>query len=126
MKQRGTRSDRGSTELVMVLPLAFAMLMAVFQVGLWAHAQHRGEAVAERAMASARAYDATAATGQREGRRALEQLRGAMLRDAHLHVERAGGQAHARLTASAPSLVPGWTPQVSAQRSGPVERLEAP
>ncbi|GAA1105126.1 TadE family protein [Nocardiopsis composta] len=120
------QGEKGSTELVMVLPIAFTMLMAVFQAGLWTHAQQRAEAVAERAMAAARAHDADAATGRREGHQALEQLRGAMLTHPRLQVQRTGGQARARLSADAPSLVPGWTPQVVAERSGPVERLETP
>ncbi|WP_017623442.1 TadE family protein [Nocardiopsis chromatogenes] len=121
MKHR--RGDAGSTELVMVLPIAFTMLLAVFQLGLWAHAQHRAEAIAERAMAAARAHDATAGTGTRAGEEAAAQLKGGILHDPMVSVARGGGQARASVTGTTYGLIPGWTPAVRALRSGPVERL---
>ncbi|MDA0564859.1 pilus assembly protein [Streptomonospora sp. S1-112] len=119
-------SDRGSTELVLALPLAFTMIAAVLQLGLWAHAQQRADAVAHQAVSAARAYEATAADGHAAGAQALDQLGGALLTQPRLHVERATGRATARVEAVVPSLVPGWQPSVGAVRRGPVERLEAP
>ncbi|MBV2365993.1 TadE family protein [Streptomonospora nanhaiensis] len=110
----------------MVLPLAFTMIAAVLQLGLWAHAQQRADAVAHQAVSAARAYGADAATGRRTGEQALDQLGGALLKQPRLHVERASGRATARVEAGVPSLVPGWQPSVAAVRHGPVERLGAP
>ncbi len=107
----------------MVLPIAFTMLLMVFQLGLWAHAQHRAEAIAERAMSAARAHDATTETGTRVGEEAAAQLKGGILHEAKVSVVRGGGQARAAVTGTTHSLLPGWQPRVRALRSGPVERL---
>ncbi|GAA4899305.1 TadE family protein [Streptomonospora salina] len=121
-----SRDERGSTELVMALPVAFAMIMGVFQIGLWAHAQQRADAIAHQAVAAARTYDATAATGRRAGEQAITQLGGNLLRQPHVRVVRTPGQARATARADVLSIVPGWHPSVEAVARGPVERTEAP
>jgi len=120
-----TRDDRGSAELVMVLPMAFAMVLTVFQIGLWAHAQQRVEAIAHQAVAAARAHDATAATGRDAGNRAITQLGGTLLEQPRVQVVRTSGSARATASAGVLSLVPGWHPRVEAVQRGPVERAEA-
>lgn len=122
MTARGT-GDRGSTDLMLALPAAFFMTVAVIQVGLWAHAQHRVQVIAEQGVAAGRAYNAAASAGQHAAEQSLELVGGALLHDPDIQVVRGSERVEATVTARATSLVPGWQPQVRAFLTAPLERV---
>lgn len=115
--------DRGSAEPLFILPLVFVMLLGVVQVGLWAHAQHRTQAIASQALAAARAYDGSTASAYERAEQAREQMGGGMLRQVDVQVDRGTEQAKVRVKAHTTSLLPGIGLPVSSEMSGPVERL---
>ncbi|GAB3734094.1 TadE/TadG family type IV pilus assembly protein [Nocardiopsis nanhaiensis] len=122
--ERANRSDdRGSAELLFILPLVFVMLLAVVQVGLWAHAQHRAQAVASQALDAALAFDGTEDAAHERAGHAHDQLGGGVLRSVRVEVDRSADQARVSLSGRAPSLLPGVGVPVSSQVSGPVEQL---
>lgn len=119
----GSRSDRGSAESLFILPVLFVMVLAVVQVGLWAHAQHRAQTVASQALSAARVFDGTTAAAYERAEQAHNQLGGTVLRQVRVEAERGSEQARVRVDGQAPSLLPGIRVPVSSQVSGPVEHL---
>ncbi|WP_306369674.1 TadE/TadG family type IV pilus assembly protein [Nocardiopsis sp. CC223A] len=115
--------DRGSAEPLFVLPLVFVMVLAVAQVGLWAHAQHRVQVIAAQALAAARSFDGTVHQAREQAARAEEQLGGGILQGTEVEVERRPEAARVRVSGRAVSLVPGVGVPVSSEVTGPVERL---
>lgn len=125
MRQRDLRSDRGAADLLVALPLLFAMLIGLVQYGLWAHAHHRAQAVAAEALAAGRVFEGSAGEGQARGQAFAADLGGRVLGDLQVSVERRDGTAHARVEATAINFVPGWKPTVRAELSGPIEQPSA-
>ncbi|RKS04971.1 TadE-like protein [Nocardiopsis sp. Huas11] len=117
------RSDQGSAEVLFVLPVVFVMVLAVVQAGVWAHAQHRAQAVASQTLAAARAFDGTAAGAYERAEQARDQLGGGVLQGAQVEVQRTGQRARVRVTGQAVSLLPGVVVPVTYEAAGPVERL---
>ncbi|MBR8741430.1 hypothetical protein DSY14_06775 [Nocardiopsis sp. MG754419] len=103
--------------------MVFMMVLAVVQMGLWAHAQHRAQTVASQALSAARAFDGTTTAAYERAEQAHEQLGGSVLRQVRVEAERGPEQARVRVSGQAPSLLPGARVPVSSQVSGPVERL---
>ncbi|WP_436888475.1 TadE/TadG family type IV pilus assembly protein [Nocardiopsis dassonvillei] len=99
------------------------MVLAVAQVGVWAHAQHRTQAIASQTLVAARAFDGSAASAHGRAEQAREQLGGGMLHRMEVEVDRTADLARVRVAARTVSLVPGTGLPVSAEMSGPVERL---
>ncbi|WP_373295724.1 TadE/TadG family type IV pilus assembly protein [Nocardiopsis kunsanensis] len=117
------RGDRGSAEPLFILPVVFVMVLGVVQVGVWAHAQHRVQAVASQTLASARALNGSTALAYQRAEQAQEQLGGAMLQRVEVDVTREPEQARVLVRAQAVSVVPGATLPVSMRVSGPIEHL---
>ncbi|MGW8375398.1 TadE/TadG family type IV pilus assembly protein [Streptomyces sp. ODS28] len=115
--------ERGSatTEMVLVLPLALLLVLLLAQAAMWFHATHIAQATAAHALSAARVERGTAATGQREGQRVLQQLGRGPLRRPHLAVDRDAQRAEVRITGTASSVVPFLHLTVSARAAGPVE-----
>ncbi|WP_236567996.1 TadE family protein [Nocardiopsis sp. FR6] len=122
-RRRTGHDDQGSAEPLFILPLVFVMLLGVIQVGMWAHAQHRVQAVSSQALATARAYDGSVAEAHEQAEQAREQLGGGMLRQVDVRVDRGAAHARVRVGARAVSLLPGTGLPVASEVSGPVERL---
>nr|WP_272980748.1 hypothetical protein [Nocardiopsis kunsanensis] len=101
----------------------FVMVLGVVQVGVWAHAQHRVQAVASQTLASARALNGSTALAYQRAEQAQEQLGGAMLQRVEVDVTREPEQARVLVRAQAVSVVPGATLPVSMRVSGPIEHL---
>ncbi|MCY9785177.1 pilus assembly protein [Nocardiopsis sp. EMB25] len=119
----GSRSDRGSAEPLFILPIVFVMVVGVAQVGVWAHAQHRAQAIAAQTLAAARAFDGSTALAHERAEQAQTQLGGGMLRRVEVEVERTVDLASVQVTARSASLLPGVGLPVASELSGPVERL---
>lgn len=117
------REDRGSAEPLFVLPLIFVMILGVVQTGMWAHAQHRAQAIASQTLASARAFGGTTASACARAEQAQEQLGGGALHQVEVEVDRTVELARVRVRGQGMSLLPGVKVPVTSEMSGPVERL---
>lgn len=117
------REDRGSAEPLFVLPLVFVMILGVVQAGVWAHAQHRVQAIASQTLAAARAFDGTTASAYARAGQAQEQLGGGALHQVEVEVDRTVELARVRVRGQGMSLLPGVKVPVTSEMSGPVERL---
>ena len=113
--------DRGSADLAISLAVCFFLLMLIVQVGTWAHAQHRAQAIAEQTLSALRAADATTATGTARAEQATTDLGGELLRHTTVEVERGTATARVEVQAVVRGPIPGWAPPVHAELSAPVE-----
>ncbi|MFV2198838.1 TadE family protein [Nocardiopsis sp. LOL_012] len=120
---RASRCDRGSAEPLLILPLVFVMVIAVVQVGVWAHAQHRAQAIASQTLAAARAFDGSTASAHDRAEQARTQLGGGVLHRMEVDVDRTADLARVRVRGQAVGLVPGTALPVSSEMAGPVENL---
>lgn len=121
--QRDRHKDRGSAEPLFILPITLLVLLAVVQVGLWAHAQHRAQTVASQTLSAARAFDGSTDIASVRAEQAHDQLGGGVLRAVRVDVDRSADLAHVRVSGRALSLLPGTRIPISSQVSGPVEHL---
>ncbi|WP_075926992.1 TadE/TadG family type IV pilus assembly protein [Nocardiopsis sp. CNR-923] len=122
-KCRERQDDRGSAEPLFILPIVFVMVLAVAQVGVWAHAQHRAQAIASQTLAAARSFDGSTALARERAEHAQTQLGGGMLRRVEVEVDRTVQAARVRVRGQVVSLLPGVDLPVASEMSGPVERL---
>ncbi|MFI6575371.1 TadE/TadG family type IV pilus assembly protein [Nocardiopsis sp. NPDC050513] len=104
------------------IPLMFVMLLGIIQYGLWAHAHHRAQAIATEALAAGRAFQGSEGEGRTRGYALAEDLGGTVLRDLRIQVQRRDGTARVSVDGVTVSLLPGWSPSVSATLTGPIER----
>lgn len=125
MNNAASRDDRGAADLLLAVPLLFAMLIGLLQYGLWAHAHHRTQAIAAEALAAGRMFEGSAGEGQARGEAFAQDLGDSILDNVRIQVERRDGTAHATVEAGVVSLIPGWKPTVHATLSGPIEQPPA-
>lgn len=119
------RDDSGavSTEMVIIMPVLLTMILLLAQTTVWWHAAHIAQATAADALAVTRVQDGTAAAGEDEAQRVLDQLGRGPLRGAHVAVTRTADQAEAQVTGTASSVIPFLHLPVRARASGPVEQF---
>lgn len=119
------RDDRGAatTEILFILPLLFSLVLAIAQVTVWGHATHVAQAAASHALAATRAEGGTAADGQAEAQRVLDQLGRGPLHDPHVQVTRGPNRAEVEVGGTASSVVPFLHLHVHAEAAGPVEKF---
>ncbi|MFZ3555836.1 TadE family protein [Streptomyces sp. BH055] len=122
------RGDEGAatTQLVLVIPAVLLLMLLSVQFAVAWHAQHIAQFAAERALAAARAKDATAAEGQTQARSSLAQLGGRVLTAPSVTVTRSATRATVHIEGSVMPVVPGLALHAAGQASGPVERLTLP
>lgn len=122
------REDRGAatTEIVIILPLLFLLVLLIAQVTLWGHASHIAQATASHALAAARVEDGTAQAGRVEGEEILDQLGRGPLRGARISVTRGADRAAVEVEGSASSVVPFLHLPIHAQAAGPLEKFTPP
>ncbi|WP_232832325.1 TadE family protein [Nocardiopsis sp. FIRDI 009] len=104
------------------IPLMFVMLLGIIQYGLWAHAQHRTQAIATETLAAGRTYQGSEREGRARGYALAEELGGTVLRDLRIEVRRRDGTTRVAVDGVVLSLLPGWSPLVSTTLTGPIER----
>lgn len=122
----GPRGDRGSvaTEIAMVFPVVLLLILAAVQFGVWWYASHAAHAVADTALATARADGATAEQAEQAAAALLDQLGGdRLLTDATVRVDRGQQQATVRVEATAIQVVPGLSLPVVVELTGPTDRF---
>lgn len=125
MRPRPSRGE-AVTETVLVFPAALLLVMLVVQFGLWYHATHLVRAAAAEAARAARAEGASAADGVARGERFLAQVAGAAVEAPTVSVDRGAEVVTVRVTARAPTVVPGLRLGVRALAESPVEEFRAP
>ncbi|GAB3726777.1 TadE/TadG family type IV pilus assembly protein [Nocardiopsis nanhaiensis] len=118
--------DRGSTELIVATPLMLLLLVLVVHVALWAHADHVAQTIAQHGHASARALEASETEGHARANEVADQLRGHLLQDLTITVEREATMATVQVHAQVPTMVPGLDLPVHTQVSGPIEEHTPP
>ncbi|WP_344598033.1 TadE/TadG family type IV pilus assembly protein [Streptomyces violaceusniger] len=112
-----------TTEIVLVLPLLFTLVLVIGQVTVWAHATHMAQATASHALSATRVEDGTAQSGRSDAQQVLDQLGHGPLRGAHISVTRDVESASVRVEGTATSVVPFLHLPVHAEAAGPVEKF---
>ncbi|TXC95240.1 TadE/TadG family type IV pilus assembly protein [Streptomyces sp. ISID311] len=125
---RRLRDDRGaaSTQLVLVLPGLLLLALLIVQFALVWHARHIAQFAAQRALATARAEEATAADGRAQARRSLAALGSRILAAPSVAVDRTTAQTTVRVGGTVMAVVPGLTLHASGTASGPTEKITTP
>lgn len=118
--------DRGSAELAVATPLMLLLLVLVVQVALWAHADHVAQTIAQHGQASARALEASEADGHARAHEVADQLRGELLQDVTITVDRTATTATVQVSARVPTMVSGLELPVSTEVAGPTEHHTPP
>lgn len=106
---------------MIAFPAVLLIILLALQFGLYLHAAQIAEAAAQEAVEAAQVESAGAA----DGRRAADDLLGALpaLRAPNVSVGRTATVATARVTGRAQQVVPGIDVRVTARAQGPVERF---
>lgn len=123
--REGTQpADRGAatTELVLVVPLLMLLLLCIVQFALAMHAQHIAQTAASRALAAARAQDATSAAGNARAAATLRLLGGRALNHPSVNVRRGTENVEAHVEGEVAVVVPGLRLRVAGHAAGPSER----
>jgi Flp pilus assembly protein TadG len=118
------REDRGAMalELSMVVPLAFLMLFALIQGGVYFHGRSVAHHAAQQALDAQRAYNAAPGAGQTAARDFLARM-GGSLSGASVQVEDDGNQVSVEVQGSVINLVPGWDGHVDQRVQAPKEKF---
>lgn len=117
--------DRGSstTEVVIILPVGFLLILLAVQFGVWAHASHVAHAAAHAGIQTARAQDGTTQLAHQETAGMLHNLGGGGLLVAPtVTVDRDATTATVRVEGTAAAVVPGLHLPVRVELSGPVDQ----
>jgi Flp pilus assembly protein TadG len=124
------RSGRGrgasglaTVELVLILPLVFAIIMLAVQVGMWAHAAHVVTAAAQEGARAARAEDGSAATGDARARAMVDKV--GSVDGVEVSAGRGADTARVEVRGVAVAVIPGVALPVRGVSEGPVERFRA-
>jgi Flp pilus assembly protein TadG len=105
------------------MPLLLLVLMGIVQCSLIVHAHHVAQAVAARAVDTAREQGGSDAAGAADGRGLLASLGTRALGDPQVAVQRTQSTVTATVTGQVTGIVPFWRPKITAHAAGPVERL---
>jgi Flp pilus assembly protein TadG len=109
-------------ELSMVVPLAFMMLFALIQGGLWFHGRSVAHHAAQQALDAQRAYNAAPGAGQEAGQSFLNRM-GGSLTGPSINVTDDGNQVSVQVEGNVINLVPGWDGHVSQRVQAPKEKF---
>ena len=126
-RARRIRDERGalSIEFLLVISALMLVFLVMLQYAVKAHAHRVAEAAAEEALATASAYDGSAASGEQAGNHALSDL--GTLSSTTVVVTRSGTTASATVTGDVEQLIPFLPVHVTVRIEGPVEQfVESP
>ncbi len=121
------RSERGTstTQLVIVFPAVFLMLMLVVQFGLWYHGSHVAVAAAQEGARAARMEGSTASEGQRVAETFLSDVNDDLIQSLVVKVHRDSEHVRVEISGESIELVPGFRIPITAVSDGPVERFRS-
>lgn len=124
------RRDEGgsvSVELVILLPVLFAVMFLGMQAALFYHARAVAIAAAQEGARAAGGQNATATDGVSAAKAFLTDAGGnGVLSGASATANRSATTVTVVVTGHSLSVIPGWNPVVAQSASLPVERLTAP
>lgn len=125
-RARSIRDDRGSAivEAALIYPLVILCLFTLLQVAFYMHGIDSARHAADQAVRAAQAESATSQSGLTAAQQVLDQVPG--LNDPSVSVSRTPTEVQVTVSGTITSLVPGWSPVVSATAAGPVERWTQP
>lgn len=113
----------GTTQVVVVFPAVFFLLMLVVQFGLWSHGQHVALAAAQEGARAARVEGSTAARGREAAEDFLASLNSAVIEGASVVAQRDAEHARVEVSGSSIEVVPGFQVAIRAVSDTPVERF---
>ena len=123
------RDDRGSVsiELVILLPVLFAVMFLGMQAALFHHARTVAIAAAQEGARAAGGENAQSSDGIRAASAFINDAGGDdVLTDANATADRTATTVTVTVSGHSLSVIPGWRPVVTQSASLPVERLTAP
>ena len=113
-----------SLEVVVLFPLALALILLIVQVALWFFARSMALAAARAGADSGAAYTSSPAAGATAATRFASDQAGDMLTDVHASPDGSTAtEVRITVTGDALSLLPGFTLSVSQTAQKPVERF---
>lgn len=123
------RDERGSTsiELVILLPVLFAVMFLGMQAALFYHARTVAIAAAQEGAKAAGGEHGRAADGVAAATAFVDEAGGDdVLTHAHASADRTATRVTVTVRGKSLSVIPGWNPVVEQTASLPTERLTAP
>lgn len=101
--------ERGavSVQLVVLVPAVMFIIMAVIQFALTEHAHHIAQSAASKALAAARAENATGGDGQAAAAAVLDAIGDDVLRNAHVTVTRDAQRVRVEVSGEVLGPLPG-------------------
>jgi hypothetical protein len=127
--RRGRRGDDAGysiVEAVITLPTVIILTMLVVQFAMLWHGRHIAHAAAEEGLRVGRGYQSTAAAGQSQADKYLQELAPRMLSRTQVAASRDAATMTVRVRAHVLSVVPFGSFDVDETASAPVERFVAP
>jgi Flp pilus assembly protein TadG len=107
-----------------VYPVILLLILGAVQLGVAWYARHVAHTVADTALDSARAEQATEAQAEQAAAELLDQLGGGgLLTDVTVQVDRSTTEATVRVEGEAVHVVPGLSLPVVVELTGPVDRF---
>jgi len=99
------------------------VILLIVQAAVVDEAQDTAQAVADRAVASARAVDGDEVAGQRQAEQVLSTLGDKLLVDPRVQVSRTAAEVSVTVTSGSPRFLPFWPDTITVRAAGPVETL---
>jgi Flp pilus assembly protein TadG len=122
-RRRFGEGGTATTQLVVVFPAVFFMLMLVVQFGLWYHGSHLATAAAQEGARAARVEGATAGQGKQVAQAFLDELNSELIQGVAVRAERDGERVRVEVTGASIEVVPGFSIPIRAVSDAPVERF---
>ena len=121
----GLSDERGTatTQLVLVFPAVFFMLMLVVQFALWYHGSHVATAAAQEGARAARVEGGTAAVGKQAAENFLSQVNTDVITAPVVTVDRDDERVRVAVRGSSIEVVPGFRVAIRGSSVAPVERF---
>lgn len=113
------------TEMVILVPVLLLLIMAIVQFGLWYHAEHVAQAVAQEGVRAARAEGARPEDGQIRAEEFLAATGASIIDQPVIAVARDAEQASVRVSGTAVAVIPGLHLEVHGQAVSPTEEFRA-
>ena len=121
--RRGTERGSATLEMVVMLPILFALLFGGLQAALFHHARTLAIAAAQEGARAAAAEHGTLHAGVTAARAFATQVGRDSLRDVTVTGQRTPTTATITVTGASLTVVPGWDPHVTQTVTQQVERL---
>ena len=113
-----------SIEVVLLMPVLFALMFTGMQAALFYHARTVAIAAAEEGARAVGAQGGTPMLGVAAADDFITSAGGdGVLKDAHTQAWRGATTASVTVSGTAMSVIPGWSPALTSSASVPVERL---